>query len=70
MKAAAINWCLWQRLAARRWADGITMWPNAMLTFNHHLGVQIVCLGYLWIHRNVDKKLLFLIRKFWEKIES
>ena len=25
---------------------------------NHHLGVQVVCMGYLWIH-NVDKKMFF-----------
>ena len=28
-------------------ADDINMWPNAMLTFNHPLGVQIVWFGFL-----------------------
>ena len=46
---------LQHRLSAQRWADGINMWINSMLTFNHPLGVQIVCLGYLWILRIVDK---------------
>ena len=31
------------------------MWPNTVLPFNHSLGAQIVCLGYLWILRNDDK---------------
>ena len=33
-----------------------TCGPNAVLQFNHRLGVQIICLGFLWILRNVDKK--------------
>ena len=35
------------------------MWPSAVRTFNRPSGIQIVCLGYLWIHRNVDKKYFF-----------
>ena len=35
---------------------------------SHPLGVQIVCLGYLWILRNVDKKYFFKSENF-EKIE-
>ena len=53
---------LQHRLSAQRWADGITMWPNAVLTFNNHLGVHIVCLGYLWILRNVDKNVFFNLK--------
>ena len=44
-------------MSAQRWADGINMWPNAVGTFNCPLGMQIVCLGLGWIHRNVDKKI-------------
>ena len=32
------------------------LWPGTVLTLSHPLGVQIVCLGYLWIFRNVDKR--------------
>ena len=39
-------------------AQSINMLPNAVLTFNHNLGVQIICLGYLWFLLNVDKKCL------------
>ena len=46
-------------MSAQRWPDGINIPPNAVLTFNRPLGVQIVCLGFLWIHRNVDKKCCF-----------
>ena len=35
-------------------ADGINMWPTAVLTFNHPLGVQIICLSFAWILRNVN----------------
>ena len=41
------------------------MWPDAVLTINHvSLGVQIACLGYLWVLRNVDKKYLWKAKKF------
>ena len=36
--------------------DCINIQRNTVLTFNHTLGVQINCLGYLWILRNVDSK--------------
>ena len=29
------------------------MWPNDVLAFNHPLCVQIVCLGFVWILRNM-----------------
>ena len=32
------------------------MWPNAVKTFNRPSGIEIVCLGYFWFHRNVDEK--------------
>ena len=38
-----------------------------MLTLGHPLVVQIVCLGYLWILRNIDKKIFFKSENF-EKI--
>ena len=41
-------------LSNQRWADAISMWPNAVKTFNRPSGIQIVCLGYFWFHRNVD----------------
>ena len=34
------------------------MWPNAVLTHSHPLGVHIVCWGYLWIPRNVNNMFL------------
>ena len=52
---------------SQRWADGINMWPNTVLTFNHPLGVQIICLSFLWILRNVDKKMFFFSLKKIEK---
>ena len=65
-KGTDVNWCvkvrdrgitLHHRLSSQRWADDINMWPNAVLTFNYLSAsdVQIVCLGYLWILRNVDE---------------
>ena len=63
IKAVAANWCLIVRtrgmhlqhwLSTQRWADAIRMWPNAVRTFNRPSGIQIVCLGYFWFHRNVD----------------
>ena len=30
------------------------MWPNAVKTFNRPSGIQIVCLGSFWFHRNVE----------------
>ena len=32
------------------------MWPSRVGTSNRPLGIQIVCLGFHWIHRNVEKK--------------
>ena len=55
--------------SAQCWADNINMWPNAVLSFNYHLGIQIVCLGYLWILRNVDKKCCFFNLKILKKNE-
>ena len=61
------NWCLKVRacrirlqhqLSAQRWADGINMWPNAVLTFNHYFGVQIVYWGFIWILKH-DKNVFF-----------
>ena len=40
------------------------MWPDAVLMFNHSLGVQLVCLGCLWILINVDKKYFFKSENF------
>ena len=37
--------------------------------FNHPLDVQIVCLRYLWIRRNVDKNGVVFILNFSTKIE-
>ena len=28
--------------------------PHAVKTLNRPSGIQIVCLGYFWFHRNVD----------------
>ena len=50
MKLYADNVC---RLFAQRWVAAPTY---AVLTFNHHLGVHIVSLGYIWILRHVDEK--------------
>ena len=57
--AASINWSgnamfgwggvggpLQHRLSAQRWADGIKLWPNAVLAFNNPLGELTVCLGF------------------------
>ena len=47
------------RLSAQRWVDGINLWPNDMLAFNHPSGEPAVCLefpGFLKILlRNVFK---------------
>ena len=43
--------------------------PILRLHLPHPLGVQIICLGYLWILRNVDKK-CFLNLKILKKIKS
>ena len=54
MKDTDVIWCVKVRnwgggriplqhlMSAERWANSINMWPNAVLTFNHHSGVQIV----------------------------
>ena len=47
---------LQHRLSDQRLADSINMWPNAVGTLNRPLGIQKNCLGFRWIHRNVDKK--------------
>ena len=64
LKGSDVNCCAKLRDreggGSQRWYDGINMWPNTVLTFNHPLGVQIICLSYLWILRNVDKKMFFL----------
>ena len=39
--------------------DCAQCWASTVLAFNHPLGVQIVCLGFLWIVINVDKKCFF-----------
>ena len=49
-------------LSVKRWPDGIDMWSNAVLRLYHLLGLQIVCLGVLWILRNVDTKYRFNIK--------
>ena len=43
-------------LSAQCWTDGINIWPNVVGTFNRLSGIQKVCSGFRWIHRNVDKK--------------
>ena len=48
---------LQHRLSVQQWVDCINMWSNAVLTFNHSLGVYIVLLGYNWIPRNVYKNI-------------
>ena len=55
---------LQHRLSEQRWADSIKMSPNAVIKFNHPFGVQIICLGFLWILINVDKMFL----KIWNLI--
>ena len=56
------------RWSAQRWADGINLWPNAELAFNHPSGQYTVCLGYSWILINVDKQTIFeYIWKFFKK---
>ena len=35
------------------------MWPDAVGTIDRPLGIQKVCLGFRWIHRNVDKIYFF-----------
>ena len=50
-KATEGNWHV------KVWDWGISLY-NAVLTVNHPLGVEIVCLGFLWILRNLDKMLL------------
>ena len=51
------------RWSAQRWANGINLWPNAVLAFNHALGQYTVCLGYCWILINVDKNI-------WKKLKT
>ena len=34
------------RLFGQRWAEGINLWPNAVLAFNHPLGESTGCLGF------------------------
>ena len=41
------------RWSAQRWADGINLWPNAVLAFNHPLGQYTQCLGYSRILINI-----------------
>ena len=40
---------LQHRWSAQRWADGINLWPNAVLAFNHLLGELTVYLGFVRI---------------------
>ena len=64
---------LHHRLSAQRGADGINIWPSAVLTFNHPLCVQIVCLGFLWILRNIHKMIfqnLNILKKMTEWSEG
>ena len=51
-------------------ADGINIWPNAVLTFNHPLDVHIVCLGFSWILINLDKKCFLKCENFEENMKS
>ena len=71
MLDTGVNWCLevraWgirmqNRLYAQRWANGINMWPNAVLTFSHSFGVQIVCLGIFGLLAILIKKYEHLIK--------
>ena len=57
---------LQQQLSYQRWADGTNMWPNAVLTFNHPSGVQIVWV-FLRIDINVDKKIFYNSEKTLKK---
>ena len=45
---------LQHRLSPQRWGDGINMWPNAALTYNHPLDG----LGFFWNLGNGDKMIL------------
>ena len=63
--AAALNWSrnvmkggvlLQHRWSAQRWADGINLWPNAVLAFNHLFGELTVCLGFVRILINIVEK--------------
>ena len=49
---------LHHRLSAQRWGDGMNMWPNTVLTLNHLLGVQIVCLVIARFLEKLIKKCL------------
>ena len=48
---------LQHRLSAQRWADGVNLWPNAVLALTHPLGEQTVCLGFSRIVKKVFKNL-------------
>ena len=50
------------RWSAQRWADGINLWRNAVLAFNHPLGQYIQCLGFSRILINI----VLYIRKWNE----
>ena len=69
--AAALNWSgnamirrggggpPQHRCSAQHWANGINLWPNAVLAISHPLGQYTVCLGYSWILINVDNFFFF-----------
>ena len=63
-----VNWCVQVRdygVPLQHWlsAHGINMWLNAVIIFSNTLGVQIACLGYLWIMRNVFLNLKTMKKK-------
>ena len=52
--AAALNWS--GKLFSQRWANGINLWPNAVLALNHPLDEHTVCSEFSWILINIAKK--------------
>ena len=49
------------RWSAQRWADGINLWPNAVLAFYHPLGQYT--LGYSRILINI---VIYIKKCFWK----
>ena len=57
--AAALNWSG----NAKRWTDGINLWPNAVLAFDYPLGKKL----YVWVF---DGFLYKLYRNNFENLKK
>ena len=55
------------RWSAQRWADGISLWPNAVLALNRPLGQYTQCLGYSRILINI---VIYIKKCFWKSENS